>query len=399
MTTLASSCRSVLPWWRVRLLLLVLGAGGLVPATGAELSGTRDSLTYRGPATSVEQPRPGGRLRIGPGMLELPGQAGGRVPRGELRLVLAGSGREVARARYDSRLEGYFFVMPTQFTVESGPMCLALRGIDGRTLPLRSESAGDDGYEFRHGPWEDALRAKANLGGLEAELARLRLRQAQEEGERHELHRLLGMAEGEAAPACQLGAAQPEPARPAWALPESAAAEVAHALCLASLSRTLGERGGVLAARATELVAATGLPRPAGAIDPALSAPAELTVVSADLAELLTRGVQAGRRSLEFEQGLEGLRAAHGACARGVRQVAADERQRWTAAREAAANAPQIAKATCEQRRQRLEQLQDARAKGAAYQQALETRLQAARAAQNDGHEVQRLEQARCNAR
>jgi hypothetical protein len=366
-------------------------------ASAQELIGSSFSLIYRGPADSAAKGQPSFSLTNRGLVLNMP-QA--PAPRGELTLIEPASGKALARARYDQQLRGFFFQMPTTFPLPSTPVCLAIRGIDGKTLPLRPESENDDGYEFEHTPWESTMRGRQDVQTLEAEVARLDKQLGDDAASRDALLKQFGIAATETPPVCQLGQPQPVPPRPAWAADSGMVVSSANTHCANSLIRRLKLVGGDIGNAAERLAKMVMANKTMS--DKVLPSPAEPLVtieLSNDLLTLLQQGLARGRDTLQYEQGFEGLRKTHSLCASRLEKFSEEEAARWESEKLAALNFPMSSKARCEADQQRLIMLNDRAIKATTYRAALQSRISNAKSRANVRSEQLALDGGACAKR
>lgn len=389
--------RSIIPSTLVRALLAVAAS---MPADAAtvELIGSPHSLIYRGPATSAVSANPGQQqpMRIAPGGVRFD-MAAPRVSYGVVVLMMAS--QELARARFDPRLDGYFFQMPSLQGLPPEPACLYIRGTDGKTLPLRAAAGSDDGYEFRHFSWEQRLRANNAVVSLSSELESLNRRAETEDKEISDIESRLDARPGAAPAACMRGPEQAVPTQPAWAVADDTLQVHARHHCSVAVGLRLQAMQSRLPAK--EIVRLAGInlsPTPSNL--PAPPSSALQVPLSDDQLMILQKGLQMGQRSLEYEQGLESVRTAMNTCLRGMTQFASGEITRWATEKDAAARAPETSKLTCERQTSRLLQLRDGVLKRNAFRQAIVSRLDSAKSlSSSQSSPPERLESSVCNSR
>ena len=368
-------------------ILIALALAAPLTGRAADVVGTAYSVLLRSdaPEAALRQPpaAPPGRRPVpvypGIGVRSAPLPAAAVSPL--MRLINGRTGAELAQGRYDVSLRGYFFALPMKADLSRGDVCLVLKNAEGRSLPVRDESRGDDGYAFRNPLWETELRRQGDLVDMGAELAHARQQLGAAEKELAELDRVAGATPLPTTPqACMPGPERPEPPRPPVALaPEQIAAQ-SGGLCAVRWHAQLGELGVARPAiarffRDAGLEAEMQAAEAAGPLSQAMQT-LKLRPQPQDLS-LLKDAASRGSAFLQHAQGVARLRQLMLAC----RTDAADEARRavvaWEQDRLAAQNAPALAKADCERRVGRRLDLQRRIAAGNHYASELSQRIEA----------------------
>lgn len=371
------------------LLLGLIGAG---PCVAAEVVGTAYTVLLRGhgPVQAAQPPSAQPMRRTTPLLpgvvLPVPSPAPSRqraqpaypqrpAATAGMQLVDARSGRTVGTATYDASIDGYMFRLPMQLNGPGGEACFLFKTAAGQGLPLRPEGPGDDGYGFRHPAWQAEAGRLGELAALQAELGTLL--GDLERGAR-EIDALSAENQGvTAAGQCQPGPPQPDPPRPALALEAPEAQRAAGPLCALRWERGF-EPTKVDPGRLFDeagLGADWGARRAAAAAAwAAASAKLQLGMSDSEGALILAAAAK-GRAFLEHAEGLRALQRTHGACKADALRVFDDELQSWQRGVAGARAAPLQAKARCEQRVARIEQLRGQQGAAPAYRQQLEQRI------------------------
>ncbi len=333
-------------------------------AQAVEVIGTAYTVLYRGPVSSGTPP---------PGYPYTPPYGRQQpVNAGALRLINGRSGQEIARTGFDPSINGYLFRLPLKADLSQGDVCLVFKNSMGASIAVRDERRDDDGYAFRNPDWEAEVSRNAELTELRAELSSLTKRLATEQSE---LAKLGADPDTAGTGPCTLGPALPEPLRPVAALPPDEAAGVSGGICAVRWESAFGRANvdpsrlfadanlsGDWDARAKQRQTAAAL------------GDLRLSVSASDSQQLLDAALK-GRAFLEHADGVKTLVRLHDHCKAEVVRLTATQNALWAQAREAALQAPQRAKAQCEAKRARLEQIKTTQAKGQSYQAQIEKRL------------------------
>lgn len=352
----------------------------LASASAAEVVGTAYTVLLRG--HGPRQVAPPVLLQRAPGTGLYPAprvQPGGLPPQAvpqpvtSLRLVDLRSGQTLASAAYDAALDGYMFRLPMKLEAAGAEPCLAIRTAAGLGIAVRAPQPGDNGQAFRHPVWAAEAGRLGELAALRAEQATL----AQEfRKTQAEIGSLTSENSGIASPQqCVPGPVQPDPPRPAAALDPAEAGERAGPVCALAWVRAFAPTKVDL----MRLFSEAGLSADWSqreAVRPVAQALAGLRL---DFRDNDTRTIldaaAKGRAYLEHADGLRAFVRVHGACRAEVLRLAAGEVQAWQAAVAVARSAPERARAACEQRFARIEQLGDRLVKGRAFEVELERRI------------------------
>lgn len=353
-----------------------------VVAESIELTGSAFTVMYRGP-TGQTPPTPEPALRRS---YQMPTAR----PQG-LRLLNGRTGQELARAEFDTRLNGYMFALPLAAQGPVAPICLVLKNSVGRSLPVRDERPGDDGYAFRNPLWEAELSRAGELQQLQAELQQLEKQLATERAELQKLQ-----AETAPGKACALGPAVAEPARPLQALNPSEAIAAAGGFCALRWEAAFAESRIDLERLFTEAGLSADWAqrvnyRAATSVWQAL----RLQLTSSD-ATLVRDAATRGRAFLEHGEGLKVLARAHQACRTQVPELAATALRAWEGERQAAAEAPQRALQACQARQIRIDTLTRAHTAAPAYREQLTRRIEQLRISGGQSTQTRRLDELPC---
>jgi hypothetical protein len=340
-------------------------------ANAADVYGTAYTVLLRGHAPpGAVAPRP----PAVPGLYAVPQSrpAPARPATAGMRLVLSTTGQELASASYDSRLGGYLFRLPMSAAVR-GPVCLVLKGPTGASLPVRDARGGDDGFAFRNIAWEAEAGRVGELTELRGELASLNARIEQE---RTELARLQADSGGVMQPQdCTLGPVEPDPPRPAAALSVEDASRAAGGICALAWERA----AGAAAASFGRLFADAGLAADwtgRESVRPAADGLTGLRLSFDDReGRLISTAASRGSAYLEHADGVRAFVRVQNACRQDVLRLAAAQVQAWQSAVDLARQAPQRAKARCEQRATRVQALLATQGKAAPFRTELERRI------------------------
>ncbi len=359
-------------------LLAALAAAPAAPA--AEVVGTAYTVLLRGhgPRQPAQAQPP---QRVGTPGLTMPirqpqpiqPRRQPSLPATMMRLVDGRTGLPFATANYDATIDGYMFRLPMTIDVGRGDVCLLIKNAAGVSIPVRDERAGDDGYAFRNPAWQ------AEAGRL-GELATLRAEHAGLVADLDKGTREIEAAQAEnggvtQASQCQDGAAQPDPPRPPGALDPADAAARAGAICAVAWERSF-EPTRIDPGR---LFGEAGLAADWAAREAARPVAQSLRGLRLELrdndARTIPDAAAKGRAYLEHAEGLRAMVRVHNACKAEVDRLAAGEVRAWQNAVEVARAAPRLARAACEQRIARIDQLRARLAKGPAFRQELERRI------------------------
>ncbi len=356
-------------------------------ATAAEVTGTAFSLIYRGPDTSISRSNSGGKIDVRTNSrgnidlrIDLPDQRQRSMR--DVFLLDARTGVQLARAKFDQRIDGHFFQLPIISDVTRTPTCLMIKGLDGATIPVRDAKGNDDGYTFRHPLWESALNAQFEKSGLAAERNRMTTKLEADLRTLAEVYTALGISPTDAFPVCQFGPPVPQPLRPKLALVRNEAEDLSKGLCasefgsyflrhrtgLATMFADAGHGAAWAAASTENLNALAGIDGSKPLVTPPSDEEVK-TVISA---------LSKGRQSFDYSTATKTINAFMGSCRGAVIKLAAETLDKWDADKKAAEIAPQTTKSICEARIAQVTQLRAAIQKGEAYRSALEQKLSAA---------------------
>lgn len=335
-----------------------------------ELTGTPYTVLYRGrpPGAMPAQPayRPNPYLRS---PVEQPQFRGGT-----LRLIDAGTRREIARSEFDDRLGGYMFQLPFDSGEGRTQRCLALVDGRGQYIALRSQAGRDTGVMFRNPAWEAELGRVAELASLKTERAAVDTQTRAAAKEIGLLQAEVGLPANASPADCPLPPPAPEPPRPPAAIDARDAGAASGAACALRWERDHGGRVNLGRMFSDAGAAPDWQQRAQGAELLERLPDLRIPIAGQDLALVLDAATK-GRTYLEHGDGVRLFNRAHAACREEVGRLAAAARQAWERAVVDAREAPQRARQQCAQKLARIAQLQATQANAPAYLAALDKRI------------------------